>query len=313
MVKTFRPYIAGAFLALSLSSAGLASAQSQTTYATSVSGPSNISFNAAGVLFAGEATGTIVSSAPAGGGVGSQFVNPVRNNHQAIIGPDDALYVTEPATGTVGRYAPGSTVRDVGDYASGFPTGGLAVSLAFDSTGRLLGAQRNSTFVYVAPAGGGVATLFATGLTNPRSVVVDPADNVYILNESGEVKRVGPAGGAVTSFSPVTQLSYAMAMDATGKLYVADYFNHIIRVIPATGGAATPYHTVPGNPGLTALAVRDNVLYAGGYNTSTIYAITLAGPAPAAVPTLSEWAMILFGTILAGGAALYIQRRKFTA
>lgn len=310
MVKTFRSYLACALLVLSLSSPGLASAQSQTTYATSVSGPSNISFNAAGVLFAGEATGTIVSSAPAGGGVGSQFVNPARNNHQAIIGPDDALYVTEPATGTVGRYAPGSTVRDVGDYAWGFPTGGLAVSLAFDSTGRLLGAQRNSTVVFVAPAGGGAASLFATGLTNPRSVVVDPADNVYILNESGEVKRVGPAGGAVTSFSPATQLSYAMAMDATGKLYVADYFNHIIRVIPATGGASTPYHTVTGNPGLTALAVRDNVLYAGGFNTSTIYAITLVAPTPAAVPTLSEWALMLFGVLLAGGAALTIQRRR---
>ena len=33
-------------------------------------------------------------------------------------------------------------------------------------------------------------------------------------------------------------------------------------------------------------------------------------PAPAPVPTLSEWAMILFGTLLAGGAALYIQRRQ---
>lgn len=31
---------------------------------------------------------------------------------------------------------------------------------------------------------------------------------------------------------------------------------------------------------------------------------------PTPVPTLSEWAMILFGTILAGGAALYIQRRR---
>ena len=30
----------------------------------------------------------------------------------------------------------------------------------------------------------------------------------------------------------------------------------------------------------------------------------------AAVPTLSEWAMILFGLLLAGGAALYIQRRQ---
>lgn len=32
----------------------------------------------------------------------------------------------------------------------------------------------------------------------------------------------------------------------------------------------------------------------------------------AAVPTMSEWAMILFGTILAGGAALYVQRRRFS-
>lgn len=33
-------------------------------------------------------------------------------------------------------------------------------------------------------------------------------------------------------------------------------------------------------------------------------------PAAAPVPTMSEWAMILLGTILAGGAALYIQRRR---
>jgi hypothetical protein len=39
--------------------------------------------------------------------------------------------------------------------------------------------------------------------------------------------------------------------------------------------------------------------------------VAVAGPAP--VPTLSEWAMILFGAILAGGAALYIQRRRLIA
>ena len=37
------------------------------------------------------------------------------------------------------------------------------------------------------------------------------------------------------------------------------------------------------------------------------------GVAPTPVPTMTEWAMILFGTILAGGAALYIQRRKLIA
>lgn len=35
--------------------------------------------------------------------------------------------------------------------------------------------------------------------------------------------------------------------------------------------------------------------------------------APAPVPTMSELALILFGTLLAGGAALYIRRRRLTA
>lgn len=38
-----------------------------------------------------------------------------------------------------------------------------------------------------------------------------------------------------------------------------------------------------------------------------------AVPEAAAVPTLSEWAMILLGLMLAGGATLYIQRRRLTA
>lgn len=39
----------------------------------------------------------------------------------------------------------------------------------------------------------------------------------------------------------------------------------------------------------------------------------LNSPPPAPVPTLSEWAMILLGVALAGGAAIYLQRRGATA
>lgn len=34
-------------------------------------------------------------------------------------------------------------------------------------------------------------------------------------------------------------------------------------------------------------------------------------PPPATIPTMGEWAMILFGGLLAGGAAHYVQRRRF--
>lgn len=44
-------------------------------------------------------------------------------------------------------------------------------------------------------------------------------------------------------------------------------------------------------------------------NVAPVVTISSVGP-PAAVPTLSEWSMILFSTVLAGGAALFIQRRR---
>lgn len=52
----------------------------------------------------------------------------------------------------------------------------------------------------------------------------------------------------------------------------------------------------------------------GGSFPSTTRRLVL-GPAavavsPAPVPTMSEWAMILFGMVLAGAAALYLQRRR---
>ena len=46
------------------------------------------------------------------------------------------------------------------------------------------------------------------------------------------------------------------------------------------------------------------------YSNGPPAAFSLAPLAPVAVPTLQEWALILFGLILAGGAALYIQRRQ---
>lgn len=38
--------------------------------------------------------------------------------------------------------------------------------------------------------------------------------------------------------------------------------------------------------------------------------VTISSAAPAAVPTMSEWAMILMGVLLAGGAAVVVQRRR---
>ncbi len=64
-----------------------------------------------------------------------------------------------------------------------------------------------------------------------------------------------------------------------------------------------------GNPYAGGTSISDFVT--GGFTGDTPFQIyEVATPIP--VPTLSEWAMILLGLVLAGGAALYIQRRQMT-
>lgn len=83
----------------------------------------------------------------------------------------------------------------------------------------------------------------------------------------------------------------------------------------SAGGTCTINFTFrPANAGVFGLSAS-TVTYTGGDNASPKVLTagvrpTLTVTAPTPVPTLSEWAMILLGTILAGGAALYIQRRQ---
>lgn len=74
-----------------------------------------------------------------------------------------------------------------------------------------------------------------------------------------------------------------------------------------------------------ASAVLDTVCFNAGCTGSIGYGTTVSSDdppislneaavvTPPAIPTMSEWAMIFFGVLLAGGAALYIQRRQLAA
>lgn len=92
-------------------------------------------------------------------------------------------------------------------------------------------------------------------------------------------------------------------------------------ITSATGSGSTHLITVSGIAGAgslrldlksTGTGIEDMAGNAitGGYTSGGTRLVSL--PAPVSVPTMTEWAMIMFGTILAGGAALYIQRRRLS-
>ncbi|WP_292057777.1 MULTISPECIES: DUF11 domain-containing protein [unclassified Brevundimonas] len=77
-----------------------------------------------------------------------------------------------------------------------------------------------------------------------------------------------------------------------------------------TTSAIVPLNTVPGTV-LTGVAeVTPSAPDPDMANNSATATLTVGGVAPAPVPTLTEWAMILLGALLAGGAVLQLERRR---
>lgn len=119
------------------------------------------------------------------------------------------------------------------------------------------------------------------------------------------------AAGADVAFpSPV---SFFIPAGQTGALYIASDFPSSMGYRNGTGvGNAV---IADANITLREGAGKGSPDFGIGFSSPRAFvgAITYSLGAPAAVPTMTEWAMILFGLILAGGAAAIIQRRRMLA
>jgi hypothetical protein len=95
-----------------------------------------------------------------------------------------------------------------------------------------------------------------------------------------------------------------------GATYAAAEANSLCTLRGDNVGGNTAHPSFPASPfGCNAQVANT----ANGASSASASAVTISltpPPAPAAVPTLSEWAMILLGAMLAGGAALHLHRRR---
>ena len=183
------------------------------------------------------------------------------------------VYVADTFNGTIRKVSPGGVVTTLVGSSARFskPTG-----LAIDSSGNLYVADAgNYTISKVTPAGlvtlvAGAAGIYAsvdgTGsaarFAKPVSVAVDSSGNLYVADGSDDVttggasstiRKVTPAGavstlaGSVRHYrstdSPGSSASFnqpaALAMDASGNIYVSDTENNTIRKVTLSGIVTT--------------------------------------------------------------------------
>ncbi len=146
-----------------------------------------------------------------------------------------------------------------------FPEG-----LAVDAAGNLYVADRDANVIRVVSASGAISTFAGTGvagfsgdngpaaaaqLDGPTGLALDAAGNLYVADTHNNViRRISP-GGAISTVAGQTGGGYGgdggpaaraflngpegVAVDAAGNLYIADTFNHRIRMVAPDGTIST--------------------------------------------------------------------------
>ena len=150
-----------------------------------------------------------------------------------------------------------------------WPTG-IAVALAGPHAGNIFVADTGNNLIRMITPTGTVTTFAGTDAAagyfhSPRGLAVDGAGTVWVADTDNNTIRKITTGGAVSTFAGITGTAghadssnpltatfnqpYAVAVDSAGYLYVADTYNHIIRLITPAGVVTTYAGVWTGAPG----------------------------------------------------------------
>lgn len=176
-------------------------------------------------------------------------------------------------------------------------------ALALNRDGLLLVSDDGNSLVRQVTPGAAVTTLAgsgqrgdvdgtgsAAGFYHPAGLAVDAAGVVYVADSGNNtIRRITPAGSVTTvagapgiagsddGVGVAARFNHpeGVAVDATGRLVVADTFNQTLRTISPEGQVST----LAGHPLTTAEEVTDGIGAAGTFGTPNGIALDAAGNA----------------------------------
>lgn len=172
--------------------------------------------------------------------------------------------------------------------------GAIARAGGVDSGGGLAPAATDGTRVVEFNTG------FATINCTFYQDVAIPAGSTATLAYALGTRAGGPSPGSSVTLRVVPTVGVPIAAYTWNSASGSD---------PMVERTAVDISAFAGQTVRILLTMDHQALYFATYMDNVRVTATAAGPTP--VPTLSEWAMILFGLVLAGGAALMVQRRRF--
>jgi len=220
------------------------------------------------------------------------------------------------------------------------PVGGLLEGSAISPNGaRLYVGDWISGDISVINTSTNTVSATITGMVSPRDIAVSPdGARVYVTSyQTTKLYVIDTGSNAVMTTVAIMGQPTGVAVTPDGAYVYATNRDDVVVVDTATNtivdtivGLANPseigltptgHRAYVTNPGSTIVTVIDTAANAVVGAVSVGQGPQAAGPfigptpssPPAAVPTMSEWAMILLGVLLAAGAALTVQRRRMPA
>ena len=167
-----------------------------------------------------------------------------------------------------------------------------------------------AAFALTTPATAQTITTLGGGFRDPWGVAVDSAGNVYVADwGNNAVKRIAAVGGAITTLGSGFNRPYGVAVDSARNVYVADAWNSAVKRIAAADGTITTLGSGFRFPTNVALDRAGNV-YVADPGSNAVKKLSFPPVTP--VPTLSGWAMIVLGLLLAGLALIQFRRVRRT-
>lgn len=221
---------------------------------------------------------------------------------QITVSPtSNLIYVASFANQTV-EVRNGDTGASVQSLTAGLSTYHTAISR--DGAKGYIAAPGANQLYTLNPATGAMALTTISPGAHATEFSSD-GSKLYALEWGGGYTSViDTTNNTVTGNITVGSSPHSLAISANGAhLYVANYGNHGVQapgslsVIDTATDTVVRTITVGANPASVAVFGSPNLA---------------SPPPPAAIPTLTEWAMILLGLALAGFATLTLQRRRQT-
>ena len=222
------------------------------------------------------------------------------------------LYVADAGNHRIRKITPAGVVSTFAGSTEGYKdaTGTAAqfdspVGVAVDSSGNVYVADGNNHRIRKITSAGVVSTLAGSGARGhhdaivteaefnyPGGVAVDSSGNLYVADRNNHCIRKITPRGVVSTLAGSGRLGYkdatgtaarfeqpfGVAVDSSGNLYVADYYNYRIRKITPDKVVTTLAGSIQGSDSPVGVAVDSSGnLYVADVGKSCIRKITSAG------------------------------------